>query len=64
MTQNITKFEKKLRKVSKQRPKSLILNIPSTIRDLMEFEAETTVSLQVCVSEDGEKYLKIQKIDD
>ena len=61
---NISYFETKIRKVSNQRPKSLILTIPATCRDIMGFEHGTPVKLEVCTDEHNKKYIKVYKKTD
>ena len=56
----ITRLEQKMRARSKDRPKSLHLLIPATIRDVMEFEKDETVIMDVLVEQDS-KILKIYK---
>lgn len=59
----IYETENKLRKVSKNKSKALILPVPATIRDLMNFEHGTPIQWEVCL-ENEEKYIKIyEKID-
>ena len=61
---NISYFETKLRKVSNKRPKSLILSIPATVRDIMEFEHGTSVKIEVCLDDKTKKkYIKIYAKD-
>lgn len=60
---NISYFETKLRKVSNNRPKSLILSIPANVRDIMEFEHGTSVKIEVCLDQENKKFVKISKID-
>jgi len=57
------KIPTKVKKRSNSRPKSLILYIPSAVRDIMEFEHDSDIYLEVCMEND-EKLLKIRKIDD
>lgn len=54
---------RKIRRVSKTHPRSLILTIPPTVRDIMKFEHGTSISIEVCLDENEETYLRIQKID-
>lgn len=58
----LLKKQTKVRKRSNDRPKSLILLIPATVRDLLELSADDEVCLEVCM-ENEEKYLKLRKID-
>ena len=58
----IVKLPTQVKKRSNARPKSLILHIPAMVRDIMEFEHETKICLEVC-TENEEKYIKIRKID-
>lgn len=53
----------KIRKVSNTHKKSLILPIPATIRDIMNFEHGTTINWEVC-SNENEKYIKIYEKQD
>lgn len=53
--------EKKIRRDSKQHPKSLILSIPANMRDILEFEHGTEVILTVCSNEKNELRLVVQK---
>lgn len=59
----IVKCEAKIRRASHQRPKSLILSISPTIRDIMNFEHGTPVILEVCLDENDKKFVKISKKD-
>lgn len=60
----ILKMPLKLKKVSKARPKSLILRIPATVREIMEFKADETINIKVCLNpETKEKELIITKKD-
>ncbi len=52
-----------IRCVSKSHPKSLILLIPPTVRDIMKFEHGTSIHIEVCLDENEEKYLTVRKID-
>ncbi len=63
MTQMIFEAENKIRMVSKKQPKSLILPIPATIRDIMNFEHGTPIKWEICLNE-NEKYVKIYKKQD
>ena len=57
-------MNKKIRRDTKARPKSLILPIPAQIRDIMKFEHGTEVTIEVCLNENKEMYLRVQeKID-
>jgi len=49
-----------LKYVSKSRPKSLILRIPASIRDILELKYDDTVTLEACMDE-NQKYLKVYK---
>jgi hypothetical protein len=42
----------KVRKVSNKRPTALILPIPATIRDVMNFEHGSEVKWELCVEND------------
>lgn len=55
----LLKTETEIKHVSKQRDKSLILRIPANIRDVMEYEHGTPITVEVHV-ENNEKYLKIK----
>ena len=59
---SILKVDAKIRRASHQRPKSLILSINPLIRELMELEHGTPVTLEVCLSKENEKYIKIRKV--
>ena len=59
----LLKMRKKIRRDTAARPKSLILPIPAQIRDMMEFEHGTEITMEVCLNENKEKYIKVQKID-
>lgn len=56
----LLKMRNKIRRDSKQRPKSLILPIPAQIRDTMDFEHGTPVTWTVC-SKNNELKIIIQK---
>ena len=60
---SLIKVDAKIRRASHRRPKSLILSINPTIRDIMEFEHETPITMEVCV-ENEEKYVKLYKKTD
>jgi len=60
----LLKIGGKLRRPSKQRPKSLILSINPMIRDIMEFEHGTEIDIEVCLDENNEKIVKIRKKQD
>lgn len=57
----ILKTEKKVRRHNKQRPKSLILPIPANMRDIMELEHGTEVTLTLCSNEKNELQIVVQK---
>lgn len=59
----ILKTRNKIRRDSTKRPKSLILSIPASVRDVMELEHGTEISWTIC-SEDDKKKIIIEKIDD
>ena len=61
---SLLKIEGILRRPSKRRPKSLILSINPSIRDIMEFEHETKIIMEVCLDEDNNKYVKMYKKQD
>ncbi len=58
----LLKTRKKIRRDTAARPKSLILPIPAQIRDIMEFEHGTEITITVCLDKNNEKYLRVQKI--
>jgi antitoxin component of MazEF toxin-antitoxin module len=58
----ITRITKKIQKKSNARPKSLVLYIPASIRDIMELQDGTNVNVDV-ILENEERYIKITKID-
>jgi hypothetical protein len=58
----LLKLPTKVKHRSNTRPKSLILPIPATVRDMMELEHNSDITLEVCLEND-QKVLKIQKID-
>ena len=60
---NIFECEAKIRRASHRRPKSLILSINPTIRDIMKFEHETPIKMEVCLDENNKKFVKISKKD-
>lgn len=62
-TMIILKQRNKIRRDSSKRPKSLILSIPASIRDILELEHGTEVSWTVCAENDKKKIV-IEKIDD
>lgn len=53
--------EAKVRKASKNRPKSLILHVPPVIRDFLELEFDNDILLEACIEETGETYVKLRK---
>ena len=53
----------KTRRRSKKQQQALILNIPAQVRDIMKFEHGTEISMEVCLDENEEMYIKVQKID-
>ena len=59
----LLKLRKKIRRDTAARPKSLILPIPAQVRDIMKFEHGTEISMEVCLDENEEMYIKVQKID-
>ena len=63
MTKTIFETENKIRNVSKAQQKTLILPIPATIRDLMNFKHGTHIKWEVCLNE-NEKYIKIYEKQD
>ena len=56
----IKRLETAVKKRSNARPKSLVLHIPATVRDIMEWEHNTPVTMDVCVENDC-RILKIYK---
>ena len=58
----ILKIPAKVKKRSNTRPKSLILYIPAQVRDIMELEHNSNITLEI-IQENDEKVLKIQKLD-
>ena len=56
----LTRIEHKIRNRSKDRPKSLHILIPATIRDVMDFHAEDQIIMDV-LDEQGSRILKIYK---
>jgi hypothetical protein len=56
----ITRIEHKLRSRSKDRPKSLHILIPATIRDTMDFKVGDQIIMDV-LDEQGSRILKIYK---
>lgn len=57
----LMEIDTKIKAVSKARPKSLILRIPSNLRDAMEFKDGTPVKLELLV-ENNERYIKISEV--
>ncbi len=55
----ILETDNKIRMVSKSHSKSLILPVPATVRDIMNFKHGTHVKWEVCLNEKNEKYIKI-----
>ena len=53
----------KIRKVSNRRPTALILPIPATIRDVMNFDHGTSVKWELCVEDDC-RFVKIYNAED
>lgn len=58
----LLKLQLKVKKRSNTRPKSLILHIPAKARDIMEFEHDSDICLEIC-EENNNKIMKIRKID-
>ena len=54
--------DKKLNKVSKDRPSSLLVRIPSSIRDIMKLKEKDTVRLDLMVNDQQQIYIKMYKI--
>lgn len=63
MTNKIFETDNKIRMVSKAQNKSLILPVPATIRDIMNFKHGTPIKWEVCLN-DKEKYIKIYEKTD
>lgn len=59
----LLKLRTKIRHRSQKQHQALILNIPAAARDIMKFEHGTSVSIEVCLDENEEMYLRVQKID-
>jgi hypothetical protein len=57
----LLKLPTKVKHRSNTRPKSLILPIPAAVRDIMELEHNSDITLEVCLEND-QKVLQIQKI--
>lgn len=57
----ILRTEKKIRRDTAARPKSLILPIPANMRDILEFEHGTEVILTVCSNDENELQLVVKK---
>jgi hypothetical protein len=58
----ITTINHAVKKRSNKRPRSLILHIPAQVRDLMEWEHNTNITIDVCI-ENEKKILKIYTTD-
>lgn len=58
----ITRITKKIQKKSKTRPKSLILYLPASVRDIVGLQDGTEVNIDV-ILENDEKIIQIRKID-
>ena len=58
-------FEKtsKVKYQSKNRPNSLLTNLPANVRDYLELEHGSTINWKGYVDENGTKYVKITKQD-
>lgn len=64
MTVLLYETEQKIKAVSKDRQKSLIFRISGALRELMQFEHETKVKIEVCLDETtNKKYMKIYELD-
>ena len=50
----------KIKRVSKSRPKSVILPIPAAIRDILELQHDDQVTIEACM-EEKKKYIKVYK---
>ena len=48
----LTRLETAIKKRSNARPKSLVLYIPATVRDVMGWEHDTPVVMDICVEND------------
>jgi len=57
----ILRTEKKIRRDTASRPRSLILPIPANMRDVLEFEHGTEVILTVCSNDENELQLVVKK---
>ena len=53
----------KMRMVSKTHSKSLILPVPATVRDIMQFKHGTQITWEICLNGD-EKYIKLSEKKD
>jgi len=60
----IYKSETTIKAVSKDRPKSLIFRISGVLRELTEFEDNTTATVEIHKNSDETKYIKIYKKKD
>lgn len=49
---------------SKKRPKSLLTPIPPAIRDYLEITSESTLRWMAMKNENGDKYIKIIKVEE
>lgn len=60
----LLKLQQQIKKRSNARPKSLILYIPAQVRDLMQWEHNTPINMEVCFDAETEKkYIKIYAED-
>ena len=60
---SLIKVEGRVRRPSKQRPKSLILSINPLIKELMGLDHNTKLTIEVCLDENNKKFVKIRKKD-
>lgn len=58
----VQQITKKLQKKSNARPKSLVLYIPASVRDIMGYEDGTELVMDVIV-EDDDRYVVMRKQD-
>ena len=63
MSQKLFELETELKAVSKQRPKSLILRIPPSVRETMELEQGTKLKIEVCFNKEENIFLRCIKKD-
>ena len=63
MDKLLIKLETEIKAVSKQRPKSLILRIPPSVRESMNLEQGTPLIVEVCFNEKDNIYFRCTKKD-